>query len=67
MSDKINMSAEVAIIGNKPSPTIGIELIPTTRGCFSGVGKFEMDGRKFFVKVVLMPENIGKVFEIKKE
>jgi hypothetical protein len=61
-----NLKSENVIIGKERSPTIEIEMVPTSRGCYSGVKKFEMNGKFYFLKQVLMPEAIGKVFETEK-
>lgn len=65
MSEESKLRAEIVVFGKDKSPIIEIDFTPTAKICYSGVGKFEMNGRKFFLKVVLMPEDIGKVFENK--
>jgi hypothetical protein len=63
MNEESKLRAEVVVFGKDKSPIIKIDFTPTAKRCYSGVGKFEMNGRKFFLKVVLMPENIGRIFE----
>jgi len=61
------MKAECAFIGKEKTPTIEVELKATQHGCFSGVKKFEMNGVFYYVKLTLLSEKIGKVFEPKSE
>jgi hypothetical protein len=67
MSEENKLRAEIVVYGKENSPTVEIDFTPTIKGCFSGVGKFEMNGKKFFLKVILMPESIGKVFGTEKK
>lgn len=66
-AEKSNLQAECTVIGKSRSPVIRIDFKPTAKGCFVGMGKFEMNGKIFFLKTILMPEAIGKIFESKKE
>lgn len=59
------MKAECCFVGKERTETIEVELKATQHDCFSGTKRFEMNGVFYYVKLMLLSEKVGKVFEAK--